>query len=191
MGAVYKLSGGKVFEVSQGSITKYDAEALVCPANQDLAMLAFLGGIQYAFLKEAGPEVFAEAGRIAENLGGAIGETSAVLTGAGKLDAKYIIHSVSLGYDEITERLYCDGDIIAQSVHNLLDLAEENGITSVGIPALGTGLYGVPLEECVKATISQIKPYLKESKSLQKVGLVIHGEEDFHTAKGISDSYFH
>lgn len=186
----HELVEGKVVEVSQGSITEYDAEALVCPANQNLSMLALPGGIQYAFLKEAGYGVFERAEKIAEGLGGAVPETSAVLTGAGDLAAKHILHSVSLGYNPATGELYCNGDIIAQSVRNILDLAEDTGIASVGIPALGTGVWGVPLEECVKATVSQIAPHLQKSKNVQRVGFVVPGEEDFYKAKDILDKYF-
>ena len=44
----------KQIELVQGSITRYEADALVCPANGDLAMVAFPGGVQYAFLIEGG-----------------------------------------------------------------------------------------------------------------------------------------
>ena len=59
----YSIGNGTI-ELEQGSITSYKADALVCPANGDLEMVAFPGGVQYAFLAEGGGEIFEEARKI-------------------------------------------------------------------------------------------------------------------------------
>lgn len=58
MGKKYHIRQGKI-EILEGSITKYEADALVCPANADLEMVAFPGGIQFAFFREGGEEIYA------------------------------------------------------------------------------------------------------------------------------------
>src|SRR3989344_6330427 len=129
-----KYSVGKnVIELQQGSITKYKADALVCPANGDLEMVAFPGGVQYAFFREGGESIFKEARKVAaeyyithpkETFGkvGYVPDFSAHITSAGKLPSKHVIHSVAVGMKKDNSGLYCNGKVIGESTQNALNL---------------------------------------------------------------------
>ena len=198
MKSEYNVGRGKI-ELVQGSITRYPADALVCPANADLEMVAFSGGVQYAFLIDGGQEIFREASELGERIRKismdtsapmAVPETSAHLTGAGNLPAKFVIHSVAVGYDPKKDELYCNTDIIAGSTQNALDLAKEKGLKSVGFPALGTGPYSVPLEEAVEAMIEEFSKHLNGQTSIERLGLVLYSPDDYFTGKAITDRKF-
>ena len=155
----YRAGKGKI-EIAEGSITKYNADAIVVPANPDLDFAGM--GVQGFVARDGGIEIFDEASRVADkyaqehgdvDISGMRGKVplySAHLTTGGRLPAKHVIHSVALNYDS-ESGLYCNKDVIAESTRNVLELGREHGLTSIGFPALGTGLYNVPLEEAIEA----------------------------------------
>ncbi len=190
--------GRRKIEVVQGSITRYPANALVCPANGDLEMLAFPGGLQYAFLKEGGEEIFKEASKLGAEYFlahpemkeiGMVPQFSAHITGAGRLPAKHVIHSVAVGYDKKRKGnpLYCNGEVITQSTRNVLDLGNEKKLKSIGFPALGTGLYEVPVEEVTEAMVEEFQRHLRGKTTLERLGLVLFEEESWERARTVCD----
>ena len=195
----YEIGKG-VVEVGQGSITNYGADALVCPANSDLEPVAFPGGVQFAFLMDGGEDIFEEARTIAaeyylnhiEMFGekGHVPDFSAHLTRAGRLPAKHVIHSVAVGMKKDGSGLYCNGKVIGESVKNTLNLANKERLRSIGFPALGTGLYRVPLEEAVKAMGQQFETHLNGETSIERIGLVLYGREQFEAARRTLDQIF-
>ncbi len=192
MKATYKVGKG-VVEVVQGSITDYPADALVCPANPDFEMVAFPGGVQFAFLRNGGVEIFEEAVEVGKKLNMlipkdssvplAVPPTSAHLTGAGRLPAKYVIHVVSVDYDLTNNRAYCNGAIVGRSTKNALTLAKENKLVSIGFPALGTGLYDVPLEESVESMGNEFIEHLQGKTTLERIGLVLYVPRQYTEGK--------
>jgi len=190
--------GKRRIELAQGSITKYIADAIVCPANGDLEMLAVPGGIQYAILKDGGAKIFEEASRVAEKYerehgpsfdGGIEGRVpvfSAHVTSGGSLPVRHVIHSVAVDYSP-TGGLICDKDVITKSTKNILDKCDELRLESVGFPTLGTGLYEVPVDESALAIASISKNHLKGNTSLKRVGLVIYSPDDYSIVKDIFD----
>lgn len=185
---------GKQIELAQGSITRYSADALVCPANPDLEAVAFPGGVQYAFFIDGGKDIFLEVKKIGDKMRQmpmdtqipmAVPETSAHLTSAGNLNAKHVIHSVSVGYDIQRDNIYCDPEIIAKSTKNALNLAKDNGLKSIGFPALGTGLYKVPLEDAIEAMNNEFIAHLTNNTSLERIGLVLFSPDDYILGRNI------
>lgn len=189
----YNVGKGKV-EIRNGSITRYSADALVCPANPDLEMVAFPGGVQFAFLSEGGPEIFKEASDLGEKLRRestgrfAAPEASAHATTAGNLDAKYVFHSVSVGRNPETDSIYCDGEIIGNSTRSALQLARDKELKSIGFPALGTGLYSVSIEEAVEAMIGEFSRHLRsaEATTIERIGLVLYGQDSFEVGERVA-----
>lgn len=194
---VYRV-GNKSIEVVNGSITQYEADAIVIPANPDLEMVAVPGGIQFAVLMDGGKEIFEEAIEVAEEYAKKYGYTtigniksrvppfSAHATSAGRLPAKYVIHSVSVNYHP-KFGLYCDREVIRKSVKNALMKGKELGLKSMGFPALGTGLYRVPLHECTEVTIDEFVKHLKGETSLERLGYVLYSTDSYFIAKEICD----
>ena len=143
-------------EVYQGDITQLELDALVNAANNRLWMG---GGVAGALKRVGGKEIEDEAVKK-----GPIPVGDAVVTGAGKLEAKYIIHAVVMGQD-----LKTDAEKIRQATRNSLLRGDELGIKSLVFPALGTGVGGFPLDECARIMISEVRQYSAEETGLNRV----------------------
>lgn len=156
-------TGSKGIEIVKGDITEAATEAIVNAANNHLWMGA---GVAGAIKRRGGVEIEREA--VSK---GPIKVGEAVLTGAGKLKAKYVIHAAGMGQD-----LQTDTAKVQQATRNSLKLAEENGISSMAFPAIGTGVGGFPVKECAEIMIGEAMEFLQTSKHLQKVLFVLFDE---------------
>lgn len=158
----YEFSG-KEFFIRQGDITLEKADALVCAANQ---MLAGGGGVDAAIRQAGGPLIVSQCKKL-----GSCPTGSAVVTVAGNLKAKMVIHTVGpiwAGGDNGEEEL------LRSAYIESLKLAEEKGALSIIFPALSTGVYGYPLEKAAPLAIDAIYSYLKGSTTLVSAGLIIY-----------------
>jgi len=157
-------------EVWRGDITQLELDALVNAANNRLWMG---GGVAGALKRVGGKEIEDEA----VNKGPIpIGE--AVVTGAGKLKAKYVIHAAVMGQD-----LKTDAGKIRQATKNSLLRAGELGIKSIAFPALGTGVGGFPLDECARIMISGVRQHSTRKTKLERVVFALYGEPAYQAFK--------
>lgn len=143
-------------EVYQGDITQLELDALVNAANNRLWMG---GGVAGALKRVGGKEIEDEAVKK-----GPIPVGEAVVTGAGKLKARYIIHAAVMGQD-----LKTDAEKVRQATRNSLLRGDELGIKSLVFPALGTGVGGFPLDECARIMISEVRRYSAGETGLDRV----------------------
>ena len=127
--------------MTQGDITQADTEAIVNAAN---SRLAGGGGVDGAIHRAGGPEIMAECRKI-----GSCPTGEAVITTAGRLKAKKVIHTVGPIYRGRAE----DPRLLANAYLNSLDLAAERGLRTVAFPSLSTGAYGYPLEAAAKVAL--------------------------------------
>lgn len=161
-----------------GDLTEADADAIVCPSLPELDVL--YTGVAGAIMRRGGDAIFAEARAIGEQAKrrNPQGEFpvplySAHLTTGGNLPkAKYVIHSVAVNYTR--DGLSCDPEAIFKSAWNVLDAADQHRLRSVAFPALGAGLYQVPLEQSFGAIAQASDKFLKEhtETTIEKVTLV-------------------
>ncbi len=150
-------------EAYQGDITQLELDALVNAANDQLWMG---GGVAGALKRAGGKEIEAEAlARSPVPIG------EAVVTGAGKLKAKYIIHAAVMGQD-----LKTNAENIRQGTRNSLIRGDELGLKSIAFPALGTGVGGFSLSECARIMIGQVREYSAGKTQLEKVVFVLYDE---------------
>ena len=147
-------------EVYHGDITQLELDALVNAANNRLWMG---GGVAGALKRVGGKEIEDEAVKK-----GPIPVGEVVVTGAGKLEAKYIIHAVVMGQD-----LKTDAEKIRQATRNSLLRGDELNIKSLAFPALGTGVGGFPLGECARIMISEVRQYSAGETGLNRVVFVL------------------
>ncbi|MCS7110543.1 MAG: macro domain-containing protein [Candidatus Caldarchaeum sp.] len=148
----------------KGDITESDAEAIVNAANQYLKMG---GGVAGAILRKGGPSIQEECDRI-----GYCPVGGAVITGGGRLKAKYVIHAVGPRMGEGDEQRK-----LRDAVINSLKLADTYGIKSIAFPAISTGAFGYPVEEAAKVIVSAVVDYLtRENSGLTKVMFVLYDE---------------
>jgi O-acetyl-ADP-ribose deacetylase (regulator of RNase III) len=102
-----------------------------------------------------------------------IGES--IVTPAGNLAARYVIHAVSLDRDRRT-----NAAIIDSAVRSALARARELGLSSIAFPALGTGVGGFPLEEASIVTVRAVRDELPRSPSIQHVIFAMRGATAYH-----------
>ncbi|AEA47710.1 macro domain-containing protein [Archaeoglobus veneficus] len=139
-----------------GDITKLEVDAIVNAANTRLIMG---GGVAGAIKRAGGKEIEDEA--VAK---GPIKIGEAVATTAGKLKAKYVIHSPTMGMDFKT-----DENKIRLSVQAALKKADELGVETIAFPAMGTGVGGFSREEAAKIMIEEIKKHIDNGTNIKKI----------------------
>jgi len=147
-------------EVRKGDITGLEVDAIVNAANNELWMG---GGVAGAIKKAGGREIEDEAVRK-----GPVPIGQAVVTGAGALKAKYVIHAAVMGMDFRT-----DAEKIGSATLHSLRRADELGLKIIAFPALGTGVGRFPLAECARLMIREIRDYGELNTGLEKVILVL------------------
>lgn len=150
-----------------GDITEIEADAIVCPSLPELDVL--YTGVAGAIMRKGGDRIFAEARRI----GAAakrehpedkfpIPPFSALMTNAGSLpNTRHVIHSVAVNITD-EEGLSCDPETIFKSAWNVLEVANGNKLKSVAFPALGSGLYQVPVDQSFGAIAQAAGRFLGE-----------------------------
>jgi O-acetyl-ADP-ribose deacetylase len=163
---------GRIITVRKGDITESSAEAIVNAANNYLWMGS---GVAGAIKHRGGQEVEAEA--ISK---GPIEVGEAVVTGAGNLPQKYIIHAAAMGQD-----LRTDTTKIRRATINSLLRAEELHLVSIDFPALGTGVGGFPPEQAAIIMIAETKSFLEKSSSLERVGFILFDNDTFESFKRV------
>ncbi|TDA25819.1 MAG: macro domain-containing protein [Archaeoglobi archaeon] len=146
---------GVEIEVMHGDITKLEVEAIVNAANTHLIMG---GGVAGAIKRAGGKEIEEEAVRQ-----GPIKIGSAIATSAGRLKAKYVIHSPTMELDFKT-----DEEKVRLAMIAALRKAEELKVKSIAFPALGTGVGGLPKDLAAKIMIEELKKHLDSGRSSLK-----------------------
>ena len=154
----------------QGDIARVHADAIVNAANNALWMG---GGVAGAIKRAGGKEIEVEAVRQ-----GPIPVGEAVVTGAGSLDARYVIHAAVMGTD-----LKTDAEKIRAATRNSLLRAEELGLKTMAFPALGTGVGGFPYDEAAENMLEAVREHLSRPSSLEQVIFVLYGDEAFQAFK--------
>ena len=149
-------------ELWNGDICDLEVDAIVNAANLSLWMATGVGGA----IKHAGGDAieFAAVRQAPVPLGGA------VVTPAGNLAAKAVIHAVSLDRDRRTS-----APIIAEAVRSAMARAREIGAKSVAFPALGTGVGGFPLDEAARITVETVRSELEASPTIEHVIFALRG----------------
>lgn len=151
----------------QGDITALPVEAIANAANDRLWMG---GGVAGAIKKRGGQEIEDEAMRQ-----GPIPVGEAIVTGAGSLPARFVIHAIVMGQDLAT-----DAGKIAAATRSSLRRAEELKLKSIAFPALGTGVGGLPYREAAEAMLGAVRAHLSGETSLEEVVFALFGEEAYH-----------
>jgi len=150
-------------ELIEGDITELCVDAIVNAAN---AQLVLGGGVAGAIARKGGGSIQAECDEIG---GTPVG--SAVITGGGKLNAKHVIHAVGPRFGEGDEERK-----LRWATRNSLRVADDNGLESVALPAISTGIFGFPMEKAAEIMLFEVVEYLEGETGLQKVVFCLYDE---------------
>jgi len=158
--------GRSIVELVKGDITELEVDAIVNAANSRLKMG---GGVAGAILRKGGWSIQEECDKI-----GYCPVGGAVITGAGKLKAKYVIHAVGprMGEGDEDRKL-------RNATLNSLKLAEKHGIKSMAFPAISTGIFGFPKDRCAKIMLRTTIDYLKAGSSIERVIFCLYDDETY------------
>jgi len=164
--------GGRV-TVVVGDITRQQVDAIVNAANSSLLGG---GGVDGAIHRVGGPTILEECRRLRRTAWpDGLPTGNAVATGAGRLPARFVFHTVGPVYGA------CGGEeprLLAACYRAVLELAAEHGARSVAIPSISTGAFGYPREEAARIASLEIAAVLSRDSRIREVRLVFFGRED-------------
>lgn len=175
MEALGSFLTGRVI-VKVGDITKESVDAVVNAAN---GTLMGGGGVDGAIHRAGGPAILEECKEIRRNRfpeGLPTGE--AVITTAGRMAAKHVIHTVGPVYGRGGSD---KAELLAACYLNALSLAVRNNLTTIAFPAISTGVYGYPLKEAAAVSSTAVERFLSSDQTIREVRLVFFAAPDAET----------
>ena len=156
----------KAIRLMTGDITDLQIEAFVYYARPDLVLGSGFGG---AISVRGGPKIQEELKKL-----GTIATGEAVVTSAGNMKAKYIIHAVGPRFQEEDT----EGKLRTTTL-NVLRRAQEKGIKQLAFPAMGAGFYGIPLDLCARITLGEVKKHLEGQTGLEEVIFCLRDSREY------------
>jgi O-acetyl-ADP-ribose deacetylase (regulator of RNase III) len=165
-------------EVIRGDITKQKVDAIVNAANSSLMGG---GGVDGAIHRAGGAAILEQCKQIIGRQGSCpTGE--AVITTAGNLPAKFVIHTVGPiwqgGKNNEPEKL-------SSCYRNSLLLAAENNLKTIAFPNISTGIYGYPREQAAHVAVKTVTEYLESDFFIVKVHFLCFDEENFQLYRSL------
>ena len=160
-------------------ITEFTVDVIVNSANKSLLGG---GGLDYIIQKKAGIEMQNECRRIHYNIGGSLPNGQAVVTMAGNLSAKYLIHTVGprwLGGSKNEAEELCNAYL------NSLVKANEIKAKSISFPNISTGVYNYPKLKAAEIAIGTVLSNLPSFEHIEQVYFVCYDQENYNIYKSI------
>ncbi|MFB3853146.1 MAG: macro domain-containing protein [Vicinamibacterales bacterium] len=154
-----------VVRVTRGDITELDVDAIVHDARSDMLLAAGYGG---AIAVRGGSAVKEQARNLAPVPAG-----EAVVTTGGKLKAKFVIHAVGPKFREEGEEAK-----LRSATISALKRAVEAGASTLGLPPLGTGFYGMPVDLCAAVMVEAVAEYLRTANRLSEITFCVRDTWD-------------
>ncbi len=157
---------GRTLELVEGDITEMDTDAIVNAANTHLM---HGGGVAGVISRKGGPTIQAESNRLSP-----IPVGTAVITGAGKLKARHVIHTVGPKMGEGNE-----DEKLQNATLNALRVANDNNLTSITFPAVSAGIYRFPIDRCARIMLRTAIEHLKGPTTLQRIVFCLYGADSY------------
>ncbi len=163
-------------EVLKGDITTMEVDAIVNAANSSLMGG---GGVDGAIHRAGGKEILEQCKAIVAKQG-PLPTGKAVITTAGKIPAKFVIHTVGPvwhgGKDKEEEKL-------ADCYTNSLKLAVENNCKTIAFPNISTGVYHFPKAKAAEIAVQSVRKFLSQHDQIKEVIFACFDEENFNLTK--------
>jgi len=159
--------GDSMLLLKRGDITNESVDAIVNAANTSLLGG---GGVDGAIHRAGGPAILAEC----KKLNGCQPGDAKITTG-GRLSARHVIHTVGPiwrggkgGEDEV----------LASAYRRSLEVALENGLSTVSFPSISTGAYRFPLSRAARIALTTIIEFLESHREIKEVNMVLFSDRD-------------
>jgi O-acetyl-ADP-ribose deacetylase len=146
-----------------GDLVEQDVDAIVNAANSDLILG---GGVAGAIRSRGGPTIQAEC-----DAHGPVNVGEAAVTGAGELPAHHVIHAASMALGGPTT-----AGSLQSSMDHAFRLAQELGVKTIGVPAVGTGIAGFPIDACAVVMARSLRRALDNGWTPDEVRFVLFGD---------------
>lgn len=135
----------------RGDITEQEVDAVVNAANSSLLGG---GGVDGAIHRRGGPEILADCRRLrASHYGKGLPTGAAVATTAGRLPARWVIHTVGPVWSDTEDR----SALLASCYRESLRVADELGALTVAFPAISTGIFGWPIDDGARIAVETVR----------------------------------
>ncbi len=167
--------------VVSGDITEQQVDAIVNAAN---SRLAGGGGVDGAIHRAAGPELMQYCDTV-RALEGGCPTGSAVITPAGKLPCKYVIHAVGPVWHGGGKN---EAQLLAAAYRKSLQLAEEHKLRTIAFSNISTGVYGFPKERAVKIVARVMAEFSQQAKHIEEVRFICHDAENLRLYRQMFES---
>jgi O-acetyl-ADP-ribose deacetylase (regulator of RNase III) len=145
--------GRAILELVEGDIVNQRVDAIVNAANNSLLGG---GGVDGAIHLAGGPEILAQCRKL-----GGCRTGDAKITTAGRLPARYVIHTVGPIYWNVGSQLAAE--LLGSAYRRSLEVAAEHGVHSLAFPSVSTGAYGYPLEQAAPVALQTVSDYLSSA----------------------------
>jgi len=162
---------GKRIIIKKGDITLEDTDAIVNAANSSLMGG---GGVDGAIHRAGGPEILEECKKIVAEIG-RLPTGRAVITTAGRLKARFVIHTVGPIWHGGRDR---EEELLRSCYRESLLLAEKHGLKSIAFPSISTGAYRYPIVKASPIALKTVRDTIKDLK-IEEVRFVLFTENDY------------
>ena len=176
------IAENKRVEIMVGDLTEYPVDVIVNAAN---TKLQHGGGLAGLICRKGGDIVQKESTRYIARHGPLDVGQAVLMTGVGNLHCKAVVHAVGPKWQNGS---YNEEAYLARAVEG--SLSEAQKYTSIGLPAISSGIYGVPLDVCARAMFTGISNFFqKNPKCNIKVIIMLHSDQDVGPFDNIVDQY--
>jgi O-acetyl-ADP-ribose deacetylase (regulator of RNase III) len=164
--------------LKEGDITEESVDAIVNAANSSLILGS---GVAGAIREKGGPTIQAEC-----EAHGPVEVGGAALTGAGSLEARWVIHAAGMRIGgQVSE------ESLQSTLRATLTLAEDQGCRSLALPAIGAGVGGLSLQTCAEISLAEVRAHIEaraDASSLEEVRFVLLGEPAYRVFEMVNDA---
>lgn len=158
--------------ITKGDITLQTTDAIVNAANSSLMGG---GGVDGAIHRAGGPAILEECKQIVSQQG-RLPTGKAVITTAGNMKAKYVIHTVGPIWHGGSQG---ESELLASAYRESLQLAADKNLSSIAFPSISTGAYGYPIDEASRIAIKTVASFLSKETSVKEVVFVLFDSRTF------------
>ena len=162
-------------ELVEGDITEQAVDAIVNAANSALVLGS---GVAGAIREKGGPGIQAEC-----EAHGPIEVGAVALTSAGDLPALHVIHAAGM-----SPAGQASEDTVRSCVRASLELAREQGFSSIAFPAIGAGVGGLALQRCAEVSIEEARLHAASETPVETIRFVLFGEPSYRLFEMVNEA---